>query len=99
MKNCRKKKRDTKLNKTDNVGNPLLNEIRAMKLEHSTELALFRPEILQIKEAVNSRNDFCRKRVRPCPSCTVTKSNCSSCFVCGSSEHQKSVCLPYDQKN
>ena len=44
-----KEKRETKVNKIDNVDNPLLNEIRAMKLEHSTELAAFRAEILQIK--------------------------------------------------
>ena len=94
-----KEKRETKVNKIDNVGNPLLNEIRAMKLEHSTKVAAFRAEILQIKEAVNSRNDFHGKRVRRCPNCTVTKSNCSHCFVCGSSEHQKSLCPHYDQKN
>ena len=80
------------------MDNRLLNEIRAMKSEHSTELAAFRAEILQIKEAMNSTNDFRRKRVRRCPNCTVTKSNCLHCFLCGSSEHQKSVCPHYDKK-
>ena len=94
-----KEKRETKVNKIDNVDNPLLNEIRAMKLEHSTELAAFRAKILQIKEAMNSRNNFRLKRVTRCPNCTVTKSNCSHYFVCGSSEHQKSVCPHYDKKN
>ena len=94
-----KEKKETKVNKIDNVDNPLLNEIRAIKLEQSTELSAFHAEILQIKEAVNSRNDFRRKRVRRCPNCTVTKSYCSHCFVCGSSEHQKSVCPHYDKKN
>ena len=93
-----KEKGETKVNKIDNVDNPLLNETRAMKLEHSTGLATFRAEILQMKEAVNSRNDFCRKRVRRCPNCTVTKSNCSHCFVSGSFEHQKSVCPYCDKK-
>ena len=93
-----KEKRETKVNKIDKVDNPLPNEVRAMKLEHSTELAAFRAEIRRIKEGVNSRNDFCRKYVRRCPNCTVTKSNCSHCFVCGSSEHQKSVCPHYDKK-
>ena len=53
-----KEKKATKVNKIDNVNNPFLNEIRAIKLEHSTELAAFRAEILQIEKAVNSRNDF-----------------------------------------
>ena len=44
--------------------NPVLNGIRAMKLQHSTKLPAFRAEILQIKEAVNSRNVFHRKHVR-----------------------------------
>ena len=82
-----KEKKETKVNKIDNVDNPLLNEISAIKLEHSIKLAAFRAEILQIKEALNSRNDFRRKRVRRCPNYTATKSNCSHCFVCGSSEH------------
>ena len=93
-----KERKETKVNKIDNVDNSLLDEIRAMKLEHSTELAAFRAEILQIKEAVSSRNDFRRKCVRRCPNCTVTESNCSHCFVCGSSDHQKSVCPHYDKK-
>ena len=59
-----KEKKETKVNKIDNADNPLLNEIKAIKLEHSTELAAFRAEILQIKEALNSRNDFRRKRIR-----------------------------------
>ena len=75
-----KEKKETKVNETDNVDNPLLNEIRAIKLEQSTELAAFHAEILQIKEAVNSRNDFRQKHVRRYPNCTVTKSNCSHCF-------------------
>ena len=53
-----KEKKEAIVNKIDNVDNPILNEIRAIKLEHSTELAAFRAEILQIKEAVNSRNNF-----------------------------------------
>ena len=53
-----KEKKETKVNKIDNADNPLLNEIKAIKLEHSTELAAFRAEILQIKETLNSRNDF-----------------------------------------
>ena len=92
------KKKEAKINEIDNVDNPLLNEITAMKLKHLTNLAAFRPEILQIKEAEISRNDFRRKRVRRYPNCTVTKSNCSHCFVCGSSEHQKSVCPYYEKK-
>ena len=36
-----KEQKETKVNKIDNVDNPLLSEIRAMKLEHSTELLLF----------------------------------------------------------
>ena len=79
------------------MDNPILKEIRAIKLEHSTELAAICAEILQIKEAVNSRNNFCRKHVSRCPNCTVTKSNCSHCFECGSSEDQKSVCLHHDK--
>ena len=93
-----KEKKELKVNKVETVDNLLLDEIRAMKLEHSNELAAFRAEILQIKEAVNS-NDFRRKRVRRCPNCTVTKSNCSHCFVCGSSDHQKSACPHDKQKN
>ena len=42
MKNFRKKK----VNKIDNVDNLVLYEIGAIKLEHSTELAAFRAEIL-----------------------------------------------------
>ena len=53
-----KKKKETKVNEIDNADSPLLNEIKAIKLEHSTELAAFRAEILQIKETLNSRNDF-----------------------------------------
>ena len=53
-----KEKKATKVNKIDNVNSPFLNEIRAIKLEYSTELAAFRAEILQIEKAVNSRNDF-----------------------------------------
>ena len=53
-----KEKKEAIVNKIDNVDNPILNEIRAIKLEHATELAAFRAEILQIKEAVNSRNNF-----------------------------------------
>ena len=53
-----KEKKEAIVNKIDNVENPLLNEIRAIKLEHSTELAAFRAEILQIKEAVNLRHNF-----------------------------------------
>ena len=59
-----KEKKETKVNEIDNADSPLLNEIKAIKLEHSTELAAFRAEILQIKEALNSRNDFRRKRIR-----------------------------------
>ena len=54
-----KEKKEKKVNKID-------NEIRGIKLEQSTELASFHAEILQIKEAVNSTNDFRRKRVRRC---------------------------------
>ena len=97
-KKLSKEKRETKVNKI-NLDNSLLNEVRAMKLEHSTKLTAFRAEILQIKEAVSSRNDFRQECVRQCPNCTVTKCNCSHCFVCGSSEHQKSVCPHYDKKN
>ena len=92
-----KEKKETKVNEIDNVDNPILKEIRAIKLEHSTELAAICAEVLQIKEAVNSRNNFCRKHVSRCPNCTVTKSNCSHCFECGSSEDQKSVCLHHDK--
>ena len=53
-----KEKKETKVNEIDNVDSPLLNEIKAIKLEHSTDLAAFRAEILQIKETLNSRNDF-----------------------------------------
>ena len=70
-----------------------------MKLDHSIELAAFRAENLQVKEAVNSRNGFRRKRVRRYPNCTVPKSNCLHCSVCGSSEHQTSACPHYDKKN
>ena len=56
-----KEKKETKVNKIDNVDDLLLNKIRAIKLEHSTELAALCAEILQIKEAVNSRNDFRQK--------------------------------------
>ena len=93
-----KEKKKTKVNKIDNADNPLLNEIAAMKLEHSTELAAFHAEILQLKEAMNLRNDFHQKRVRRCPNYTFAKFNCLHCFVCGSSEHQKSVCPHYDKK-
>ena len=41
-----KEEKETKVNKTDNVDNPLLNEIRTMQLEHSTKLPTFRAEIL-----------------------------------------------------
>ena len=53
-----KKNYQKKKGKLDNVDNPLINEIRAMKLEHSTKLAAFRAVILLIKEAVNSRMIF-----------------------------------------
>ena len=53
-----KKNYQKKKGKLDNIDNPLINEIRATKLEHSTKLAAFRAEILQIKEAVNSRMIF-----------------------------------------
>ena len=81
------------------MDNTLLDEIREIKSEHSTELAAFRAEILQIKEAVNPRNDFRRKRVKRCPNCTVSKSNRSHCFACGSSEEKKSVYRHNDTKN
>ena len=55
-----KEKKEIKVNKIDNVDNPLLNEIRAIKLEQSTELVAFCVEILQIKKAVNSRNIFAK---------------------------------------
>ena len=41
-----KEEKETEVNKTDNVDNPLLNEIRTMQLEHSTKLPTFRAEIL-----------------------------------------------------
>ena len=81
-------KKQKKVNEIDNLDNTPLNEIRAIKLKHSTKLAAFCAEIFQIKKGVNLRNNFCQKRIRRCPNCTVTKSNCSYCFVCGSSEHQ-----------
>ena len=93
-----KEKKETKVNKTGNADNPLLNKIVALKLEHATKLAAFHAEILQLKEAMNLRNDFHQKRVRRCPNYTFAKFNCLHCFVWGSSEHQKSVCPHYDKK-
>ena len=43
-------KKQKKVNEIDNLDNTPLNEIRAIKLKHSTKLAAFCAEIFQIKK-------------------------------------------------
>ena len=100
-------KKELRINQIDteqNQDNPLLAEIRKIQSEHSNQLAAFRSEILQIKQAVSHGHDSGSKHTLPrrafrCPNCTVTKAKCTHCFVCGSEDHKKSACPHKDQKN
>lgn len=56
--NFLKEKKNTRINKIDTQDISFLNEIKTVKLEHSNELAAFRAENLQIKEAANSNKIF-----------------------------------------
>ena len=88
--------KDLKVSKTEsdeNQDNPLLMELRKIQFEHSNQLAAFRSEVLEIKQTLP------RRTFHRCPNCTVTKSKCIHCFVCGSDDHKKSVCPHKDSKN
>lgn len=100
-------KKDMRINQINTdppQDNPLLVEIRKIQSEHSDQMAAFRSEILQIKQAVShghasdSKQGLPRRAFR-CPNCTVTKSRCTHCFVCGSADHKKSACPHKDSKN
>lgn len=96
--------RINQINTDQEQDNPLLVEIRKIQSEHSNQMAAFRSEILQIKQAVShghasgSKQDLPRRAFR-CPNCTVTKARCTHCFVCGSADHKKSACPHKDSKN
>ena len=89
-------KKDLKVNKIEtdeNQDNPLLTELRKIQFEQSNQLAAFRSEILEIKQTLP------RRTFQRCPNCTVTKSKCIHCFVCGSDDHKKSTCPHKNSKN
>ena len=96
-----------KINKTEtdeNQDNPLLTELRKIQFDHSNHLVAFRSEILEIKQAVShghasGSKTLPRRTFQRCPNCTVTKSKCTHCFVCGSDDHKKSTCPQKDSKN
>ena len=89
--------RINQINTDQNQDNPLLTELRKIQSERSNQLAAFRSEILQIKQAVSHGHDSGTKQTLPrrafkCPNCTVTKARCTHCFACGSEDHKKSAC-------
>ena len=87
-------KKGRKGKKNDTLDNSLQAELKSMKLGHSNDLTDFLAEIVKIKEAMtnNPKSGF-RCRYPKCYSnCTVTKSNCSHCFVCVSLGQRKYAC-------
>ena len=61
-----------------------------MKLEHSKDLVLFCAKFFKIKSAVtnNTKSGFHRIRLGLCLNCTLTNSNFSHGFVCGSLDYK-----------
>ena len=57
--------RINQINTDQNQDNPLLTELRKIQSEHSNQLAAFRSEILQIKQAVSHGHDPVQNKLFP----------------------------------
>ena len=80
------KKKIYKIHSDQIKENSFLSEILKMQLEHSKELVVILPMILQIKQAVSrasrSQSALLNKRFQRFPNLTVVKSNCACALLC-----------------
>ena len=94
-------KKHWKVNKIDTLENSLSAKLKSMKLEHSKDLVLFCAKFFKIKSAVtnNTKSGFHRIRLGLCLNCTLTNSNFSHGFVCGSLDYKNLLSSQSISKN